>query len=700
MRTIYELFTKYFRPGDIYTHMYGGNRGEQDPGTKGPSAAMIEGRKRGVIFDVGHGGTSFRYSTAVPLMKAGFVPDSISTDLHTGSMNNAMKDMLNVMGKFMAMGMSLERRHPALDGQSGEGDSAAAARAARRRRARRHLGDALEKGTFGYVDPRGGRIDGTAAAVVRDDGAGRQSGLRPQRPDGRALGEARPGRTRRRPALGQHPRALSSRLPATAAAARRAQYRRARSAPHRAALSGGSPERAALFARAPTGLRRNSTATAAAGSHVVVTRRLIGDRHVEHRTSGTRALESPQSSPADSPHEHLRRRQSVVRAGRGELARQCASHRAGGSAPALAAEANVYKAIGVRPLINCRGTLTVIGGSVELPEVRAAKMAANQQYVQIDELMAAVGARLAELTGAEWGMVSSGCAAAMSHATAACVAGGNPDLHVRIPEPRRLRERRGDHPHPFAQRLRRRDPRGRREDRRGRDTRGAAAGDRTEDGDDLHLRRQSERDGPDVHGSDRRNRPKPHRVPVLVDAAAEILTIPNIHLQRGATLVAYSGGKFIRGPQSAGLLLGRKDLVQAAWVHSAPHHGYARAMKVGREEVVGMLVAVESWVKRDHDAEWKQWVARCEHIAARVSKIAGVTATVQKEPGGRSNRSPRLTIRWELGGAGHHRRRGLADPGLDRAAHRPRWRWTAADADEAGTPRRPPATPASRLARR
>src|SRR4030095_7774449 len=94
---------------------------------------------------------------------------------------------------------------------------------------------------------------------------------------------------------------------------------------------------------------------------------------------------------------------------------------------------SIYSSIGVRPLINCRGTLTVIGGSIELPEVRAAKDQANQQHVQIDELMEAVGKRLAELTGAEWGMVSSGCAAAMSHATAACVAGGNTDLHVRIP---------------------------------------------------------------------------------------------------------------------------------------------------------------------------------------------------------------------------------------------------------------------------
>src|SRR3954452_13112240 len=97
------------------------------------------------------------------------------------------------------------------------------------------------------------------------------------------------------------------------------------------------------------------------------------------------------------------------------------------------AESDIYKALGVRPLINGRGTITVIGGSVELPEVRAAKSLANQHYVQIDELMQAAGRRLAELTGAEWGMVSAGCAAAISHATAACVAGGNPDLHVRIP---------------------------------------------------------------------------------------------------------------------------------------------------------------------------------------------------------------------------------------------------------------------------
>src|SRR5437899_12482511 len=94
---------------------------------------------------------------------------------------------------------------------------------------------------------------------------------------------------------------------------------------------------------------------------------------------------------------------------------------------------DIYQSIGVRPLINARGTFTIITGARMLPEVAAAMDAAAQHHVHIDELMTAIGARLAELTKAEWGMVSSGCSAALTHATAACVAGGNPDLHVRIP---------------------------------------------------------------------------------------------------------------------------------------------------------------------------------------------------------------------------------------------------------------------------
>jgi dihydroorotase len=109
VRTIAELFSRIFRPGDIWTHMYGGSRGEQDPKTLGPSQAFVEGRKKGILFDVGHGAGSFLWRVAVPLTKAGFFPDTISTDLHTHSMNAGLKDMMNLMSKFLALGMTVEQ---------------------------------------------------------------------------------------------------------------------------------------------------------------------------------------------------------------------------------------------------------------------------------------------------------------------------------------------------------------------------------------------------------------------------------------------------------------------------------------------------------------------------------------------------------------------------------------------------------------
>jgi dihydroorotase len=159
-RTVEELWTKYFRPGDIYTHMYGGGRGETDPATGGPSQATLNARKKGVLFDVSHGGSSFDWQTAVPWMKAGFVPDSISTDIHVNSMNAGMKDQLNVMGKFLTMGMPLDEVilrstwNPAKQirleqlGNLSVGSPADVAVLK------------VEKGTFGYVDSSGARIDG------------------------------------------------------------------------------------------------------------------------------------------------------------------------------------------------------------------------------------------------------------------------------------------------------------------------------------------------------------------------------------------------------------------------------------------------------------------------------------------------------------------------------------------------------------
>jgi len=107
-RPLSELLERVLRPGDIYTHMYSGHRGEQDSQTGGPGKGMKEGRARGIIFDVGNGSGSFSWAVAVPLVKAGFLPDSISTDIHVHSMNTDMKDLLNVGDKFLALGLPLK----------------------------------------------------------------------------------------------------------------------------------------------------------------------------------------------------------------------------------------------------------------------------------------------------------------------------------------------------------------------------------------------------------------------------------------------------------------------------------------------------------------------------------------------------------------------------------------------------------------
>jgi dihydroorotase len=158
-RPLQTLLMDKLRPGDIYTHMYSGLRNELVNG--GPNPGMTAGRQRGVIFDVGHGGGSFNYAIATPLMKAGFIPDSISTDLHIGSMNGGMKDMLNTMSKFLNLGMSLDQVilrstwHPAKEirrEELGHLTVGAPADVAVLR---------LEKGNFGFYDVSGYRSKGT-----------------------------------------------------------------------------------------------------------------------------------------------------------------------------------------------------------------------------------------------------------------------------------------------------------------------------------------------------------------------------------------------------------------------------------------------------------------------------------------------------------------------------------------------------------
>ncbi|HUL78814.1 MAG TPA: aminotransferase class V-fold PLP-dependent enzyme, partial [Vicinamibacteria bacterium] len=280
-----------------------------------------------------------------------------------------------------------------------------------------------------------------------------------------------------------------------------------------------------------------------------------------------------------------------------------------------------------------------------LPEPRAAMDAASRHFVHLDELAEAIGRRLAELTKAEWGMVSTGCSAALTHATAACVTGGNPDLHVRVPDLRGFPKDECIIPahsrnvYDAAVRA------------VGVKVVEVATADELEAAFGPHTALVYILAGPDADEGPLATRAlcaaaRRRGVPVLVDAAAEILTVPNVHLGLGADLVAYSGGKCLRGPQAAGLLLGRKDLVKAAWVGSAPHHGFARGLKVGKEEAMAMLAAVEAWTKRDYEAEIRLWVSWLDTIAKRLAPIAGVTTSVTPVEG-LSNRMPLLQIRWD-----------------------------------------------------
>ena len=305
----------------------------------------------------------------------------------------------------------------------------------------------------------------------------------------------------------------------------------------------------------------------------------------------------------------------------------------------------LYESIGVRPVVNSRGTFTIITGSQTLPEVKKAMDEASRHFVNMDELMDGVGHRLAEISGAEWGIITNGCAAGIAHCTAAAVAGSNPERMQQLPDLTGLKNEviipkysRNVYDHAVrmvgVKIVEVSDPA----------QLEAAFNERTAmvyilggPGDDGPL-------GTRVIAAVAKRK----GVPVLVDAAAEVLTLkPNIHLERGATAVAYSGGKCIRGPQAAAVLLGDKNWLQAAWLNSAPHHAFGRALKVGKEEIMGMLAAVEAWPKRDHKAEWKEWEARLNYIADRAKKVDGVAAQIRQPSDDLSNRTPQLILSWD-----------------------------------------------------
>jgi D-glucosaminate-6-phosphate ammonia-lyase len=305
--------------------------------------------------------------------------------------------------------------------------------------------------------------------------------------------------------------------------------------------------------------------------------------------------------------------------------------------------ANPYVALGVRPFINCCSVRTMHGGSLMLPQVQAAMAAAATQFVNLDELMEAAGARLAELTGAEWGIVTCGSAAAVALGTAACVAGNDPVKMLRLPFTdgmvnRVLIPKNQRFAYDIAIRM---------------------IGTHL-----VEFETRAELDaalrepvamvamlGKAEHQAVMRLEEiaavvKPRGIPILVDAASEHLEKPSPWLARGADLAIYSGGKFLRGPQTSGLLLGDKRLVQAAWRNASPHQALGRPMKVSKEDVIGVLTAIEIWFEsRDAAAERQGWYDDLEALRRRVARLPGADGEVLDPTG--MDRVPRLRVFWD-----------------------------------------------------
>src|SRR6202043_1804098 len=304
---------------------------------------------------------------------------------------------------------------------------------------------------------------------------------------------------------------------------------------------------------------------------------------------------------------------------------------------------NPYLALGVRPFINCCSVRTMHGGSLMLPQVRAAIDADSRQFVNLDELMDAAGRRIAELTGAEWGIVTCGSAAAVALGTAACVAGNDPAKMLRLPFtdgmvnrviiPRQQR---------FAY------------DKAVRmigchiveiDTRAELDAALEEPVAMVVLLGKQEHLSA-VRLEEIAAVVKPLGIPIMVDAASEHIARPSPWLQRGADLVIYSGGKFLRGPQTSGLLLGSRRLCQAAWRNGSPHQALGRPMKVSKEDIIGVITALEYWFEeRAEAAERRKWYEDCAVIAERVGAVHGAGGEIV-EPSG-VDRVPRLRVFWD-----------------------------------------------------
>ena len=296
----------------------------------------------------------------------------------------------------------------------------------------------------------------------------------------------------------------------------------------------------------------------------------------------------------------------------------------------------VYARFGVTPVINAGGTHTTHGGSMMRPEVREAMSLAAESFVDLVELKRATGRFVAEITGAEAGMICSGAAGGLVLATAAVMTGTDPEKIAQLPNSTGMKnEILMQHNNPSGY-TKCHEYAGATLTYAGNES--GATQDQLADAitDDTAAILHTFAYGPARPGLTlpetvevARNARNP--LPVIVDGAAMLPPKENLtkYISEGADLVTFSGGKYIGGPQSAGLLAGRAELVEAALLNSGPGMAVGRPQKVGREELIGMATALQLFVESDDEARTDAMQRRAQHISDRLQGIPGITASVE-----------------------------------------------------------------------
>jgi L-seryl-tRNA(Ser) seleniumtransferase len=309
------------------------------------------------------------------------------------------------------------------------------------------------------------------------------------------------------------------------------------------------------------------------------------------------------------------------------------------------AKRDLFEELGVTRVINAGVTMTFLSGSLMMPEVMEAINSTCHDFANMYELQDKVGAKMAEMLNCEAAMVTSGAACALLLGTAAAITGKDPEkikLIPNLPGPRPEVIMQKSHRYLFDQAI----------------TTCGAKIIEVEGSDGMDKAFNSNTvlalffnaaGNSSVSREDFVAICKKHNIPSFIDAAADVPPVENLfkYQKMGFDLVTFSGGKMIRGPQSAGLLFGRKDLIEAAKLNHSPHEApIGRPMKVNKEEIFGMYAALKSYLERDHKKEWNEWLNRIERIRKKAEQVESVKGETYVNPGP-ANAFPSLYLTWD-----------------------------------------------------